>query len=229
MRRPFFLFARLLLCCLLFHCAPESDSLAEDLEVQEQTADGLLDAPGGAHDVVELAAEQPPRVCPMQGHVSYTLQRVVSPTATQRAAYTKIRAAMDKAVSYYNCYTNISKALRVEYAPNVATADGNINGNIRFGAESTFEYSRALHEIAHTVGIGTAPRWQSLLRDGVFVGKNATAKLRSLSGKSDDVVHADRQHFWPYGLNYASELKSEADVIGHCQMVVALREDLGVQ
>jgi hypothetical protein len=214
---------------MLFRCAPEPDALVEDLEEREQTADGLLDAPGGAREVVELAAEEAPRVCPMEGHVTYTLQRVLSPTATQRSAYTKIRAAMDKAVSYYNCYTDISKTLTVQYVPSVATADGNISGNIRFGAESTFEYSRALHEIAHTVGVGTAPRWQSLIRDGVFVGTRATAQLRALTGKQDDVVHADRQHFWPYGLNYASELKSEADVIGHCRMVVALRSDLGVK
>ena len=54
MRRTFFLFARLLLCCFLAHCAPESDSVADDLEEQEQTADGLLDAQGSVQDFVEL-------------------------------------------------------------------------------------------------------------------------------------------------------------------------------
>ena len=49
-----------------------------------------------------------------------------------------------------------------------------------------------------------------------------------LTGKPDDLVHGDSQHFWPYGLNYASEVKSDADLVGHCKMVVALRRDLGL-
>jgi hypothetical protein len=207
-------------------CAAEVDSLSDELG-DDQTADDLLDAPVSPHEVIALE-QQAPRVCPSAGRITYTLQRAAMPSEAQRRAYTKIRAAMDKAVSYYNCYTDIARALTVQYDPKVATADGNISGNIRFGAESTFEYTRAMHEIAHTVGVGTAPRWQSLLQNGVFSGRAATEQLRRITGKPDDVLHADRQHFWPYGLNYASEVKSEADVIAHCKMVTAIRRDLGM-
>lgn len=166
--------------------------------------------------------------CPAHGHITYTLQRASAPTDAQRAAYTKIAAAMDKALSYYNCYTDISKTLHVQYEPSVKTADGNANGTIRFGAEFTFKYSRAMHEIAHTVGIGTAKSWPTLVSNGIFTGAEATRTLRAISGKPDDQVHADQQHFWPYGLNYASEVKSEADLLNHCRMVVAIRTDLGL-
>jgi hypothetical protein len=30
-----------------------------------------------------------------------------------------------------------------------------------------------------------------------------------------------------YGINQQSEVKSDAELIAHCQMVVAIREDLG--
>jgi hypothetical protein len=175
----------------------------------------------------DLAVDTRPR-CPYTGHVTYTLAKSANPTADEQKAYTLIAAAMDKAISYYNCYTDITKAEYVTYNPDVSTADGNINGSIRFGHTEYMEYITAMHEIAHTVGIGTASNWRSMLdtNAGTFTGTNATAELRAITGVSTDVVHADRQHFWPYGLNYTSEVKSEADVIDHCRMVVAIRKDL---
>ncbi|MET0341483.1 MAG: hypothetical protein ABW252_10820 [Polyangiales bacterium] len=226
-RRLLPILMRLALGATLASCAAEVDSLSDDLG-DEQTADDLLDAPVDPAEVIELEQKAPP-VCVGTGRITYTLQRATMPTETQRRAYTKIRAAMDKAVAYYNCHTDVTRALTVQFEPTVATADGNIAGNIRFGAESTFEYTRAMHEIAHTLGVGTAPRWQSLLHEGLFTGPVATAQLRRITGKPDDVVHADRQHFWPYGLNYVTEVKSEVDVIAHCQMVAALRTDLGLK
>jgi hypothetical protein len=91
------------------------------------------------------------------------------------------------------------------------------------------EYITAMHEIAHTVGCGTASNWSSMVSGGDFTGSNATAALRAITGVATDVLHADTQHFWPYGLNYTSEVKSEADVIDHCKIVVAIRKDLGLQ
>jgi len=135
---------------------------------------------------------------------------------------------MDKADEYYNCYTDITKATTVTYVPSVETADGNSNGSIRFGGKSYMEYITAMHEIAHTVGVGTVSQWSSHLTNGVWNGELANAKLRELTGVADDEVHGDSQHFWPYGLNYTSEVKSEADVINHCYIVVALRADMGL-
>jgi hypothetical protein len=55
------------------------------------------------------------------------------------------------------------------------------------------------------------------------------AQLVAIPGHTTDVIGADRSHFWPYGLNYESEGKTEADLIGHCQMVTAIRKDLGLK
>jgi hypothetical protein len=165
--------------------------------------------------------------CPASGHVTYTLTKAASPTSDQQAAYDLIEPAMDKAVQYYNCYTNITKADTVTYDPSVQTADGNFNGNIRFGGKDYMEYITAMHEISHTVGVGTAPKWSSLVVNGIFTGEHATAELRMITGNPDDMLNADTQHFWPYGLNYTSEVKSEADVIDHCLMVGQIRVDEG--
>jgi hypothetical protein len=172
--------------------------------------------------------------CTGVGHITYTLAKTANPTAAEQRAYTLITTAMDKAVSYYNCYTTITKALRVTYNPGVPTADGNINGSIRFGGTAYMEYETAMHEISHTVGVGTASNWFSFVgapdggSSGVWKGENANAELRAITGNPAVTLKADRQHFWPYGLNYAGEVKSEADARAHCRIVAAIRKDLGL-
>jgi hypothetical protein len=169
-----------------------------------------------------------PPVCTATGHVTYTLARSSSPTTQEQAAYDAISCAMDMATAYYNCYTNITKTLNVSYVPSVATADGNINGSIRFGSTGSMNCITAMHEIAHTVGVGTSGNWSSQVSGGIFTGTNATTQLRAITGVQSDVLHADTQHFWPYGLNYTTEVSSTADLVDHCLMVVAIRRDLGM-
>jgi hypothetical protein len=164
--------------------------------------------------------------CTGAGNITYTLTRAATPTADESAAYTRITAAMDEAVAYYNCLTSITKSLSVTYVPSVQTADGNVNGSIRFGSTDSMNYITAMHEISHTVGIGSA-QFDALVVGGVFTGTTATAQLREITGNAQDVVHGDTQHFWPYGLNYTSEFMSVADLVDHCKMVVAIRKDIG--
>ena len=163
--------------------------------------------------------------CVGTGGITYTLATVPAPTAEQQSAYDKITSAMDEALSYYNCHTSIEKHLSVSYVPSVATADGNVNGSIRFGATSSMNYITAMHEIGHTVGVGSF-EFGALVVDGVFTGEAATRQLRAITGNGSDVVHADTQHFWPYGLNYTTEVKTTDDLVNHCKMVVAIREDI---
>lgn len=164
--------------------------------------------------------------CPGNGSITYTLATVPQPTPQQEEAYALIIEAMDKAVFYYNCYTDIERKLNVSYNPDVPTADGNENGSIRFGQKPYMNYITAMHEISHVVGIGN-PKFDSMIVNGIFTGETATATLRSITGDPTAVVHGDTQHFWPYGLNQTSEVKSEEDLINHCKMVVAIRVDLG--
>jgi hypothetical protein len=169
--------------------------------------------------------------CPYQGNITYTLAKAAQPTEKEQKAYDLITAAMDEALSYYNCYTNIERTtpLNITYNPGVATADGNPNGSIRFGDANEMYYMNyitAMHEMSHVFGIGDN-NWDSMIQNGIFPGPQATAELRAITGKADDQVHGDVQHFWPYGLNQKTEVSSEADLLNHCRMVVAIREDLG--
>jgi hypothetical protein len=173
--------------------------------------------------------------CPYSGHVTYTLSQSSNPTADEQKAYTLITAAMDKAISYYNCYTNLTKSVQASYVPSVSTADGNSNGSIRFGSDTTYmDYRTAMHEIAHTLGVGTASTWSSCvdLTNKLYTCAGAKQQLQTINSQlttpADTAVHADSQHFWPYGINYQSEVKSESDLIFHCQMVMAIHKDLGL-
>jgi len=166
-------------------------------------------------------------VIPVSGAITYTLNKASNPTADQQDAYSKITAAMDRAVDYYNTYTSISKALNISYEPSVQTADGSFSGSIRFGSNRSYMVVlTALHEIAHTVGVGTTREYQNLIINGVFTGTHATAMLRELTGDPNAVLKGDQQHFWPYGLNYASEYESDDDYVFHCKIVNAIYQDL---
>jgi hypothetical protein len=165
--------------------------------------------------------------CPFSGNISYTLTKAGSPTADQTAAYEKIDAAMSKAVEFYNCYTDITKVIVAQYVPSVDTADGNPNGSIRFGKESYMNFVTAMHEISHVLGVGADNGFDQLIKNGVYTGPLATARLRELTSDPEAEIHGDTQHFWPYGLNYESEWHSEQDGIFHCYLVTAMRQDMG--
>lgn len=170
-----------------------------------------------------------PPSCTPTGHITFTLAKAANPTSAQQSAYAAITCAMEGAVAYYNCNTAITKQLNVSYVPSVATADGAINGSIRFGNTSDMQCVTAMHEIAHTVGVGQASNWGTYSVGGTFTGMNATAELRAITGNPTDVLHSDTQHFWPYGLNYVTEAHSTADLLDHCRMVTAIRKDLGLK
>jgi hypothetical protein len=164
--------------------------------------------------------------CPGSGNVRYTLARSMAPTPDEQDAYQRITEAMDEALVFYNCYTSVSLELRVAYVPGVATADGNVNGSMRFGSRDSMNSITAMHEIGHTAGVG-GPRFRALIAAGVYRGPNATRVLRELTADPSAELHGDAQHFWPYGLNYTSEVGSDEDLIRHCLIVDAMQADFG--
>lgn len=165
--------------------------------------------------------------CPFSGRITYSLAQATDPTDDQKDAYGRITTAIEKALSIYNCYTDIEKTLNVQYNPSVETADGNPNGSIRFGSRASMNFVTAMHEISHTLGVGADGAYDPLIVGGVYTGPIATARLRELTEDPSAEIHGDSQHFWPYGLNYESEYHSEEDGIFHCYIVSAIREDIG--
>ncbi len=136
----------------------------------------------------------------------------------------QIVEAMDSAVALYNQMGEFDKQVTARYNPGTPTADGNYNGNIRFGGQIGKRV--ALHELGHVMGIGTHPKWDAFVVEGKWTGAYALAQLRAFDGP-DAVLHADRQHFWPYGLNFDRESSPENDR-RHVLMVAAFRRDLGI-
>ena len=167
--------------------------------------------------------------CPCSGRITYTLNRADSPTADELDAYDRLTVAMDEAIYYYNCYADLEKELWVNYDPGVPTAQANIDGWMSFGSDRAYMVlPTAMHETAHTLGIGYYGFGDMHDENGIWTGTAANAALAAIPNPRDTQLHADSMHFWPYGLNYASEYENEDDLINHVRIVTAIRLDLGL-
>lgn len=156
--------------------------------------------------------------------VTYTISGTWDTQARRDAAV----AAMNSSTALYNNYAGSSafnKSITVTYNAGVATADANWNGSLRFGG--TWPGHRvALHEISHTLGVGTTSNWANLMTGGTWDGPRASALARQFDGDAT-VLRGDAAHFWPYGLNFDSEA-STVNNLRHVAMVYALRADMGL-
>jgi hypothetical protein len=132
--------------------------------------------------------------------------------------------SMDEAVAIYNANGDFDRVLTVTYSAGVPTADSNITGYIRFGGLRNTR--TALHEIGHTMGVGQAANWMNFAGTRTWTGEHALAQLREFDGPGA-VLHCDKLHFWPYGMNQDDEGNPE-NFKRHVMMVVALRVDLGL-
>ena len=160
------------------------------------------------------------------GNIEYHLNKSANPTNDEREAYALIEVAMDSAVFLYNKYSDLSKHIEVYYSTGVPTAEASSNGDLRFGKDRNYMFvGTAMHEMAHTMGMGTTSEYQKMFKDGVFQGEKAQKVLKEIDGP-DAVLKGDSQHFWPYGLNYRSEVKSEQDLINHVKVVNAMYQDI---
>jgi hypothetical protein len=156
------------------------------------------------------------------GGVSYTLERGANKWPIKKRI--EIIKAMDEAVWIYNHYGSFQKQLTVTYDRSVPTADANIRGRIRFGGSISARV--AMHEIAHTMGIGTAPQWKKMIRKGRWIGRQGNVALLAFDGPVPEMeLQAGPQHFWPYGLNHDRE-DSPVNRIRHVLMVGAITQDM---
>lgn len=184
-------------------------------------AAALLAGPGVAQAAPEPAPASQERVA--AAGITWTLERAANPTQDQQTAYNLITTAMNAAVARYNNLSDLGKSITVRYDPGVPTADGNINGTIRFGNRSYMTERTALHEIAHTIGVGTSSGWNSLASGGTWRGAQATALVKQYDG-SGATLSTGGGHFWPYGLNYENEFSNTA-ADRHVQIVAAMVRD----
>lgn len=170
----------------------------------------------------------------LQGNVTWKFDPAVDIESIEDAdlknKYKLIETAMDSATYYYNLYTTCRKDIKVEYQRDVPTANGSSSGKINFGGEGKNTYlcvGTAMHETAHTIGVGTTNKWKTIFTDN-GVGPVRTANVintYNMLRTEDDakLVNADSKHFWPYGLgNTAKEMR---DFVMHALLLNAMVQD----
>jgi hypothetical protein len=168
--------------------------------------------------------------CKFAGNVSYNFN---NPDSFPSDALEKLKAALDEAIQYYNCYSDLSHSLTINYKPSVTTAEGNVDGVISFGTDRNYMVvATVMHEIAHTMGVGYAP-WTELIENQRWVGPAVVEYMTNLPSNERDsdefsqrtYITCDSQHFWPYGLNQAAEHQTEWSLINHVRVVAAMNKD----
>lgn len=158
--------------------------------------------------------------------ITYQLSKEPNADSETQGKYREIESALDQAIELYLRHTALSVRLKVTYNPSVPTAQAKPSddtpgeGIIDFGGSISKRV--AMHELGHVFGAGF---WGNLGHDGEFHGPLAKAKLEELDGPGAK-LNADSQHFWPYGLNLDSDVKSDQDYVNHCLMVEAIHQDI---
>lgn len=161
-----------------------------------------------------------------RGRITYTFNKSNTPTAEMTAAYARLQVAIDSAVWYLENYTSATKHVYLNYVADVATADANNEGWMRFGSGSGFQNLRTmLHEMDHTLGTGTSTWWTGKIVGGKFQGAHTNELLNKIQKSSGAQLSGDSQHWWPYGLNQNSEVTSSWDYVYNCILVEAMRKD----
>ncbi len=152
--------------------------------------------------------------------ITYTLHL----SGVDEGIRTQIETSMAEAVGLYNQYGSFNKNLNVYYSSGVPTAQANYDGVITFGGSRNSRV--AMHEILHTLGVGTYWAWGNNLSGGVWTGQYANALIQEFDGAGAE-VHGDKDHFWPYGLNYDSE-DGKLVRVRTIRMAAALVSDMGL-
>ncbi len=139
-------------------------------------------------------------------------------------------AAMLRVTDRHNAYGDFNFGndgfVDVYYNPGVPTAQANFYGSIEFGG--TYPNERvAQHELNHWVGSGTIQAWYDRFSGGVWTGP----KVNALMAQFDGDGAAFRQsgvHFFPYGLNFDTEVVEASVYMRNVALMYAMRQDMGI-
>ena len=141
----------------------------------------------------------------VQGDFTWSFNGTLDPNDEN---HQRIKQAFDTATWYYSNYTSIQKHVTVNYSPGTPTADANFDGWINMGSNPSYQRAgTALHEMAHTVGVGTHWIWKFIIDndDSYYSSANADAVVRMMTDNSFTQIYGDGAHFWPFGINGAHE------------------------
>jgi hypothetical protein len=146
-----------------------------------------------------------------RGAVTFTLNASVTDSDEH---YPRIKEAVETAVEYFNSYTSIRGLhLSVNHHVGTPTAEASYGGYMQFGGNPSYQRTgTALHEMGHTVGVGTHGIWydgSSPLRAnqgrGDWLGDRANKVVQFFENSTSARLTGDGVHMWPYGINGAHE------------------------
>lgn len=138
-------------------------------------------------------------------------------------------AAMQAVVNRFNAYGDFNWGsdgyVDVYYNPGVPTAQAGYYGSIDFGG--TWPNERVTqHELNHWLGTGTYGNWYGMFNNGVWSGPRVSALMRQFDGEGA-VLRQSGVHFYPYGLNYDSEVINNSIYMRNVALTYAMRQDMG--
>ncbi len=156
---------------------------------------------------------------PVLGDVTYTLNLGNSPEEQQ------VAASVATAAELCNTYASFNKHWNVFYNAGIPTAEGNYDGYMGYGSQRSVRV--ALHEGAHTFGMGTGPNYHNLIAGGVWKGQYGNQAQFDTFNSYADGLHGDGHAVWPGGFNYENE-DGFIERIWMIRIQAAIRADMGI-
>ena len=138
-------------------------------------------------------------------------------------------AAMLAVVNRFNAYGDFNWGndgwVDVYYNAGVPTAQASYYGSVEFGG--TWPNERVTqHEMNHWFGTGTYWNWANQFSGGVWAGPKVATLIKQFDG-DNAVIRQSGYHFYPYGLNYDSEVVNDATLMRNVAITYAMRQDMG--
>ena len=155
----------------------------------------------------------------LRGDVTYSLNLGNSPEEQQ------VAASVATAAGLCNTYASFNKHWSVFYNGGIPTAEGSYNGYMGYGGQRSVRV--ALHEGAHTFGMGTGPNYETLIAGGLWKGKYGNQAQLDTFNAYPDGLHGDGHAVWPGGFNYENE-DGFIERIWMIRVQAAMRADMGI-
>jgi hypothetical protein len=139
--------------------------------------------------------------------------------------------SMTAVINRYNAYGDFDNgndgSVGFKYSPGVPTAQAGYNGVIEYGGTWPNERVTA-HELNHWLGSGTTSNWTNEFDgSGYWTGPKTNALVAQFDGNGE-VLHKSGVHFYPYGLNYDTEVVNSSVMHRNAAVMYAMRQDMGL-
>ncbi|QDU59135.1 Autotransporter-associated beta strand repeat protein [Aeoliella mucimassa] len=143
----------------------------------------------------------------------------------RNAANNSMQAVVDRFNVYGDFNWGSDGYVDLYYNSGVPTAQAGYYGAIEYGG--TWPNERVTqHELNHWLGSGTDGNWYNLFSNNVWTGTKVNALMAQFDGQGT-AFRQSGVHFYPYGLNYDSEVTDDSIYMRNVALMYAMRQDMG--